>query len=117
VNEFGNIEICDGDLWFVPQGAEYVDGTEAIKVAKSLNIEFAPAVTTFEYHGGRPCPKVTGIVVCKRHVQMIKDGMVEVIAHKEELADKRYKKEIYNRWNKIVRLVLSRQRLKVTYGH
>ena len=39
--------------------------------AKALNVDYAPAVTGFERHGGRMCPTIEGIVVAEEHAQAV----------------------------------------------
>jgi xeroderma pigmentosum group C-complementing protein len=103
---------------FVPEGAVYIEGgVRVMKVAKLLEIPFAPAVVDFEFKNGRYYPKIGGIVVLKQSKQLIEDSFYEFSAFQEETEYEKFQQKIYDRWKKIIRLLLSRERLRETYGH
>lgn len=116
MNKYGNIEIWNGMKQFVPNGAEYVEGSFAIKAAKLLGIQYVPAVIGFEARGMGSYPKIGGVVVLKEHKTLVVDAMYEIEAAKEEAELQEKHKKVVGRWNKIVKMLLSRQKLRETYG-
>jgi xeroderma pigmentosum group C-complementing protein len=119
MNKFGNIEIWDGLPQFVPKGAFFVEGNfqNAVKVAKLLQIPFVPVVTDFEMKNGRHFPKMGGILILEQHKPLIEDSLYEFNSFKDEQEYDKYQEKVYSRWKKLIRSLLSRQRLKETYGH
>ena len=117
MNEHGNIEIWDGNLSYVPDGAKYINDNNAVKAAKNLEIPFVPVLIGFESRGNYKIPKMKGIVVLNEYEQVILDA----IYYLESLNVENYiiKKDfiICKKWEKIVNSLLSRQKLKELYGH
>lgn len=117
VNEYGNVEVWDGQTQFVPRGAAFVEDPRAAKAARSLDLPFAPAVTGFEFRAGFTVPRIGGVVVLRAHEQVVLDAAYFLEAVREEDHYRRREKEIYSRWKRLVSAVQTRQRLKDKYGH
>jgi xeroderma pigmentosum group C-complementing protein len=115
INEHGNIEVWDGLPQYVPRGAVYIEGSGCVKLAKSLGIQYAPAVTNFEMRNGRFYPKITGVVVILEHKQLIEDGMFEFTAINDEKEYQQNQKKVLDRWKTLVRSLLTRNRLREEY--
>ncbi|KII60899.1 DNA repair protein complementing XP-C cell [Thelohanellus kitauei] len=65
-NEFGNIELYKP--WMLPKGSVHIFLPNAAKIARKMDIEYAPAVTDWEY-GHHPHPLINGIIVLKKDVK------------------------------------------------
>lgn len=109
------MEIWDGMKQFVPNGAVYIEGMFAIKAAKVLGMAYAPAVTGFENKGLGSYPKFGGVVVLKGYEGLVKDAMYEIEAARDQKQFQDWQKKITDRWYRLVKLTLSRQRLREEY--
>lgn len=82
------------------------------KIVNELGIDFAEAVTGFEYHGGRSVPTLKGIVVPAEHGENIRQAYLsrlslileEEIQHRED--------DIMRKWEKLIKKTLNHARLK-----
>lgn len=117
VNKHGNIEVWGGNTRYVPNGAVFVEHSIATKAATSLGVPFAPALVGFEQRGPVTVPKIGGIVVLRAHEQLLRDAIFEMAAFKEEQLYNKKEQEILEKWKRLTRRVLTRNRLRVEYGH
>ncbi|MBE7182320.1 MAG: hypothetical protein INR71_14145, partial [Terriglobus roseus] len=74
-NAFGNIDIYVSSM--VPAGAAHVRLKGTAKLCKKLGIDFAEAVTGFEFGKQRAVPVVTGVVVAAEHEGAVRDAWRE----------------------------------------
>lgn len=116
MNTYGNIEIWGGLKQFVPLGAVYVEGQLAVKAAKMLDLQYAPALIGFENKGLGSYPKIGGVVILEEYQALVLDAMYQMEAAKEEVAYQEKFKKMIERWYKLVKMLLSRQKLRETYG-
>lgn len=116
INEHGNIEVWEGLRQFVPRGAVFVGSSLAIKAAKMFGLHYVPAVVGFEQRGMHTVPRIGGAVVLQKDQAVLEDAIYQLraIAQEKELSE-RYQR-VVEKWRKITRSVLSRQRLRETYG-
>lgn len=63
-NERGNVE-CPPLVAALPGGTVHLVLPAAAAVARTLEIDVAPALVGFEMQGGRMVPKIEGVVVCE----------------------------------------------------
>jgi xeroderma pigmentosum group C-complementing protein len=116
MNKYGNIEIWDGLKQFVPKGAVYIEGINAPKVAKSLGIPFVPAVVDFERKAEYTFPKIGGVVTLVAHEMLLKDALSQFTQFQDDQFHEKNQKRIYDKWKKLIRMVLSRQQLREEFG-
>ena len=64
-NAFGNIDCYVPTM--VPKGAVHIPLKSTVRICKRLDIDFAEAVTGFEFGKQRAVPVITGVVVAKEH--------------------------------------------------
>ncbi|KAG0130887.1 hypothetical protein HOY82DRAFT_561337 [Tuber indicum] len=77
-NKFGNIDLFVESM--LPEGAVHLPQRNVDKAARLVGVDFAPAITDFEYRHGHAYPVSTGIVVAKQYkeaVQAVHEGLVE----------------------------------------
>ncbi|KAG0639449.1 hypothetical protein HOY80DRAFT_963201 [Tuber brumale] len=77
-NKFGNIDLFVESM--LPEGAVHLPQKNTDKAARLVGVDFAPAITGFEYRHGHAYPVATGIVVAKEYkeaVQTVHEGLVE----------------------------------------
>lgn len=102
---------------YVPTGSTFIDHPMAAKAAKSLGVHYVPALVGFESKGTYTIPKIGGIVVLNAFVQLLYDAIFEMSAWKTEVEYNKKEDEILEKWGRLTRRLLNRQRLKDEYGH
>ncbi|CAG8644740.1 13994_t:CDS:10 [Ambispora leptoticha] len=110
VNKYGNVDMFKPSM--CPIGAVHIPIRGIAKVAKKLEIEFAEAVTGFNFQCHRCAPIIEGIVVAKENEEIVLEAWrehSEIVAARE--AAKR-RKGTLARWRKLV--VKMRIRLRVS---
>ena len=56
----------------VPRDTIHITGyPEALKVAKTLGLDYSRAVTGFDFHRGKPTPRIEGIVIMQQHRELL----------------------------------------------
>ena len=68
-NAFGNIDCYVPTM--VPKGAVHIPLKSTVRICKRLNIDFAEAVTGFEFGKQIAVPLKVGVVVAKEHEQAV----------------------------------------------
>uniref|UniRef100_A0A8C2VRR7 p125 n=2 Tax=Chinchilla lanigera TaxID=34839 RepID=A0A8C2VRR7_CHILA len=113
-NEFGNVYLFLPSM--MPVGCVQLHLPNLHRVARKLNIDCAPAVTGFDFHGGY-CHAVTdGYVVCEefRDVLLTAWENEQALIEKKE-KEKREKRALGN-WKLLARGLLIREKLQRRYG-
>ena len=87
------------------------------KIAKSLEIDFAEAVTGFEYHGGFPVPRLEGIVVAVENENLVRQEYIEQVMKCITKVRLEQEKRVAQRWERLVRKALNFLRLKEKFKH
>lgn len=114
-NTFGNIEIFTPNM--IPGNCCLIESPVAIKAAKFLGIQFAPAVTKFKFERGRKAKAViSGVVVA----EWFKDAVVTFIDGIEYIQDetKRREEELkaLDAWKVLLLKLRIKDNLNSTYG-
>lgn len=119
-NDYGNLEVWDGQPQFVPAGATYIAEPFVEKAAKHLGVQFVPAVVGFEtqYAGMTATrrPKYVGIVVLTRDAPLVVDVAAQLHTLSEEKDAQQRMARIAARWERLVGVVLKRIALREKYG-
>ncbi|CAG8191601.1 unnamed protein product [Penicillium salamii] len=82
-NAFGNLDIYVPSM--VPPGGVHIKRPEAVKAARILGIDYADAVTGFDFKGRRGTAVVRGIVVALEYQEAIED-VIEGLEDERRLA-------------------------------
>lgn len=69
-NVFGNIELFHKNM--LPSGATHLNYKGIGRIAKKLGMDYAIAVTGFDFHRGHSTPVLEGIVVADENADIIK---------------------------------------------
>lgn len=113
-NERGQVDVWSEKC--LPPGTIHLRLPRVALVAKRLEIDYAPAMVGFEYRSGRSLPVFEGIVVCTE----FKDAILEAYYEEEDRrqAEERRKDEAQalSRWYQLLSSLVTRQRLKKSYG-
>lgn len=117
VNKYGNIEVWDGDERLVPDGARLLCVPNAMQSAKKLGVAHAPAIFGFESRGMKSYPVIGGVVVLAEDADLIAEAALSMSIDKEEKQLAKQESTVLKRWETLVRSALSREELRVKYGH
>ncbi|KAK4701676.1 xeroderma pigmentosum group C-complementing protein, partial [Phenoliferia sp. Uapishka_3] len=112
-NDFGNIDLYVPSM--LPAGAIHLPHKGAAKCAKALGIDYAEAVTGFEFRQRRANPILSGVVVAEE----FGDLLVDAIINSQEAADEKEfakrQERVLKRWKKLIVGLRIRQRLQASY--
>ena len=117
VNEYGNVEVWYGNPLYLPEGTSHVTDEGAQAAAKILVIPFAPALVDFETSNGRRVPKVDGVVVFTRDEEIVREAAASLTYDKRLRAAAKKEGVLVKRWERVVKMLLSREDLRRKYGH
>ncbi|XP_055022336.1 DNA repair protein complementing XP-C cells [Boleophthalmus pectinirostris] len=113
-NDYGNVYLFKPCM--LPVGCVHLKLTNLNRVARKLNLDAAPAVTGFDFHGGYSHAVTDGYIVCEEHEEILRAAWVEEQEiYKQKEKEKREKKAISN-WTLLTKGLLIRERLKRRYG-
>lgn len=112
-NSYGNLDLFAPHM--LPRGAVQIPFKNARKVAKDLGIDFAEAVTSFEFHKRRAIPVVSGIVVAAENEGMVLEAYweAETAAMEKDAVKKR--ERCLKRWKKLIIGLRVRSRIQGEY--
>jgi xeroderma pigmentosum group C-complementing protein len=109
-NEFNNIDLYTPSM--LPEGTVHLPLKGAARVAKQLGVEYAEAVTGFEFRKQRANPVIEGVVVRTSDAGLLEDAwrtMEEERRRKEQAKKEGRALEMWTRW---VRKLRVRERLR-----
>eukprot|EP01031_Cornospumella_fuschlensis_P039043 gene39043-47503_t len=118
-NQYGNWEVWAGEQRFVPRGAIYLQHPLTSKVCGALGIQCVPVVVGFESRAGAggAVPTVRGALVLQEHWELVEAALLTMEGVKAEGDWDKKEKLHRERWERLARGVLRRQRLREEYGH
>lgn len=108
------------DLWteeHLPDGGTHVNMAFAKQAARKLNVDFASAMTGFELRRGRSVPKIEGVVVASENANIVRDAARELERAAKEREDKRLRMAAEEQWNKLLRKMHAREKVRSKYGN
>eukprot|EP00166_Cyanidium_caldarium_P003730 ctg_364.g225 len=88
----------------------------ASMLARRLGIDAVPAMTGFEVKRCGSVPVIQGVVVCTEHATTLMDACHAEVARRQARAEKRLADEALQRWRKLVRTIVAKERLRRRYG-
>ncbi|XP_045913422.1 DNA repair protein complementing XP-C cells [Micropterus dolomieu] len=113
-NDYGNVYLFKPCM--LPVGCVHLRLPNLHRTARKLNIDAAPAVTGFDFHGGYSHAVTDGYIVCEEHEEILRAAWVEEQElQKQKEKEKREKRTISN-WALLVKGLLIREKLKQRYG-
>ncbi|UNI22713.1 hypothetical protein JDV02_008575 [Purpureocillium takamizusanense] len=108
-NKFGNIEVYVPHM--VPRGAVHIIHEHATRAAIILGVDFAPALTGFQFKGRQGTAVLHGIVVAAEFEEAVRnviDGLGDV---QQELEDERRRLVALRMWRKLLMGLRIRERI------
>ncbi|OCT50860.1 rad4 family protein [Cladophialophora carrionii] len=113
-NAYGNIDCFVPSM--VPRGAVHIPLRGTVRICKKLEIDFAEAVTGFEFGNKRAVPVCTGVVVAKENARAVTDAWHEYNEVQRAKEEKKLEAIVLDTWRKFVIGLRIRERVKDTYG-
>ncbi|KIV86950.1 hypothetical protein PV11_02526 [Exophiala sideris] len=113
-NAYGNIDCFVPSM--VPKGAVHIPLRATVRICKKLDIDFAEAVTGFEFGNKRAVPVCTGVVVAKEHEKAVRDAWTIYNEEQRRKEETKMEKLVLDLWRKFVMGLRIRERVQDTYG-
>ena len=113
-NSYGNIDCFVPSM--VPRGAVHVPLRGTVRICKRLEIDFAEAVTGFEFGNKRAVPVCTGVVVAKEYEKAVREAWREYNEAQRLKEEKKLESIVLETWRRFVIGLRIRERVRDTYG-
>lgn len=113
-NQFGNIDLYVDSM--LPVGAAHIPYRGTVKICKRLNVDYAEAVTGFEFGHRMAVPVITGVVVAAEHYDAIIDEWEKDEAERARKEDDKRKKAAIHMWRKMLMGMRIIERVREEYG-
>ncbi|KAL6602340.1 Rad4 beta-hairpin domain 3-domain-containing protein [Neocallimastix sp. 'constans'] len=114
-SQFGNIDMFKPSM--LPEGGTHLQIQGLGPLARKLNIDFANAVVGFDFKLGHCVPIIDGIVVATENVDLLLSKFEEFELEKFKKFMKKKEKRIMSNWRRLVKGLISRERLIEKYGN
>ncbi len=108
-NKFGNLDVYVPSM--VPAGGVHIVHERAREAAFLLGVDYAPALTGFQFHGRQGTAVLTGVVVpqeCEDGVRAVISGLADLDAEREEEMRAR---KILRMWSRFLKALRIRERI------
>ncbi|KAK3402218.1 hypothetical protein B0T20DRAFT_370404 [Sordaria brevicollis] len=108
-NKFGNVEVYVPSM--VPRGGAHVPHERAAQAAHILGVDYAPALTGFEWKGRKGTARILGVVVpneAEEGVRAVIEGLKDM---EEEEREEARRMEVLRMWRVFLRGLRIRERV------
>ena len=109
-NEYGNIELFQPSM--LPKGACHIQLPGIHRIAKLLDIDFAPAMMGWDFSSGYCHPVIDGIVTAKENKSVLVAAWEQQQDDSRKKQEEKREKKIYERWRLLIRGVLLKERVQ-----
>lgn len=113
-NDFGNINLFVPTM--LPRGAAHLPFQGIAKITRQLQIDYAPAVTGFEFRKGHANPIITGVVVAVEHEDLVLSAYWESARAADQAEKAKRYERVIQRWTRLIQGLRLRKRLMEDYG-
>ena len=113
-NAFGNMDCYVPTM--VPKGAVHIPLKGTKKICNRLKIDFAEAVTGFEFGNQRAVPIITGVVVATEHGDLVIDEWEKDEEERRIKEDGKREKAALSMWRKFLMGLRIVERVQEEYG-
>ncbi|KAJ5495862.1 hypothetical protein N7539_000978 [Penicillium diatomitis] len=110
-NAYGNLDVYVPSM--VPPGAVHVRHPDAARAANLLGIDYADAVTGFEFRGRRGTAVVSGIVVVKENLEALQETISAIADDRRQAAMEARSEESLRLWRLFLTKLRIADRVKV----
>ena len=114
-NEWGSVEIPPL-AHALPGGTAHVDLPDAAKVCRQIGIDFADAVSGFDYKKRRMVPTKRGVVVCAENEELLRNAWSEFIRHEQQVAKEKRLLEGEAAWRDLLAAALTHIRVHQSFA-
>ena len=113
-NAFGNMDVYVPSM--VPEGAVHIPLRSTMKICKRLGIDYAEAVTGFEFGNKRAVPVITGVVVAAENEDRVIEEWEKDEEERKRKEDGKREKLALNTWRKFLMGLRIVERVRDQYG-
>ncbi|GAA5988475.1 hypothetical protein JCM11641_007162 [Rhodosporidiobolus odoratus] len=113
-NDFGNIDLFVPSM--LPAGAVHLPNKVAAKCAKQLEMDYAEAITGFEFRQRRALPTIAGVVIAEENAEALREAILTLEQSTLEKEFAKQQDRVLKRWKKLVQGLRIRQRLLDQFG-
>ena len=113
-NAYGNIDCFVPTM--VPKGAVHVPLRKTVMICKKLGIDYAEAVTGFEFGNKMAVPVITGIVIASQHEDLVIDQWEKDEKERKIKEEGKREKMALGTWRKWLMGLRIIQRVREEYG-
>ncbi|KAJ5238307.1 Rad4 family protein [Penicillium chermesinum] len=113
-NSYGNMDCFVPSM--IPRGAVHVPWPGTVRVCKKLGIDYAEAVTGFEFGSKMAAPVIQGVVVAAENEDLLKDAWRADAAEKQKREQLKAEKRILQTWRKFLFGLRIMERVRDEYG-
>ncbi|PQE26857.1 xeroderma pigmentosum group C-complementing protein [Rutstroemia sp. NJR-2017a BVV2] len=114
-NSFGNMDVYVPSM--VPEGAVHIPRRGTMKICKRLGIDYAEAVTGFEFGARMAIPIITGVVVAEEHLEAVMEEWEKDEAERVRKEDEKRTKAAVGMWRKMLMGLRILERMREEYGN
>ncbi|MCJ1253778.1 hypothetical protein MMC24_001591 [Lignoscripta atroalba] len=113
-NAFGNIDCYVPTM--VPKGAVHIPLKSTMRICKRLGIDYAEAVTGFEFGKQRAVPVITGVVVATENEDLVIDEWEKDEEERRIKEEGKREKMALSMWRKFIMGLRIMERVREEYG-
>ncbi|KAK2789675.1 hypothetical protein FQN53_001431 [Emmonsiellopsis sp. PD_33] len=113
-NAYGNIDCFVPTM--IPKGATHIPWRGTVRVCKKLGIDYAEAVTGFEFGSKMAVPVIEGVVVASENAELVQDAWRAEDAEKRKKEELKHNKLILSTWRKFIMGLRIAERIQAEYG-
>ncbi|EYE97652.1 Rad4 family protein [Aspergillus ruber CBS 135680] len=113
-NDYGNIDCFVPSM--VPRGAVHIPWSGTVRICKKLGVDYAEAVTGFEFGSKMAVPVIEGVVVAEENEGLVTDAWMAEEAEKRKREQLKAEKRILQTWRKFLFGLRIAERVREEYG-
>lgn len=108
-NRFGNLDVYVPSM--VPEGGAYVADELGAQAAFTLRVDYAPALTGFQFRGRKGTAVLHGVIVATEHEEAVR-AVIECLKDREaDVKIERRRREVLRTWKRFLMTLRVRQRI------
>ncbi|KAL3063909.1 hypothetical protein OYC64_000265 [Pagothenia borchgrevinki] len=113
-NEYGNVYLFKPCM--LPVGCVHLRLPNLNRVARKLEMDAAPAVTGFDFHGGYSHAVTDGYIVCEELEEILRAAWAEEQEIQKQKEKEKKENRVISNWTLLVKGLQIREKLKQRYG-
>jgi xeroderma pigmentosum group C-complementing protein len=113
-NGYGNIDVYVPSM--VPEGAVHIPRRRTKEICRKLGIDYAEAVTGFEFGARMAIPIITGVVIAEENEEMVMEQWERDEAERARKEDEKRTRAALGMWRKFLMGLRIVERVREEYG-